>query len=152
MTSNIILHLAWVWSSTAAAIICILAGLIRGGTAERWGAVILCLSWFSVPFIDNHHGFRMGIFIDDVLTLIAYGVLSAWSRKPWTFFVTVFQLATVVTHIGTLLAWNGDWVYMTVSQIFGAWVIVIATGYGVFTARPRVKRAERQAAWGRSAL
>lgn len=130
-------HLIWVWSSTFAAVVCILAGLIRGGAPERWGAVILCLSWFSVPFLDNHHGFRPGIFIDDVLTLIAYGALSAWSRKAWTFFVTVFQLATVVTHIGTLLAWNGNWAYMTVSQIFGAWGIVIATGYGVFTAHPR---------------
>lgn len=133
----ILAHLIWVWSSTFAAVVCILAGLIRGGAPERWGAVILCLSWFSVPFLDNHHGFRPGIFIDDVLTLIAYGILSAWSRKPWTFFVTVFQLATVVTHIGTLLAWNGNWAYMTVSQIFGAWGIVIATGYGVFAAKPR---------------
>ena len=142
----IVAHLIWVWSSTAAAIVCIIAGLIRGGPAERWGAVILCLSWFSVPFLDNHHGFRPGIFADDVLTLIAYGILSAWSRKPWTFFVTVFQLATVVTHIGTLLAWNGNWAYMTVSQIFGAWGIVIATGYGVITARRRPRATDRQPA------
>jgi len=146
MTLNMA-HLIWVWSSTLAAVACIIAGLIRGGAPERWGAVILLFSWFSVPFIDNHHGFRFGIFIDDVLTLIAYGILSAWSRKSWTFFVTVFQLATVVTHIGTLLDWTNNWTYMTVSQIFGAWGIVIATGCGVITARKKpAASAQRDAA------
>ncbi len=143
-------HLIWVWSSTLAAVACILAGLIRGGAPERWGAVILFLTWFSVPLIDNHRGFRPGIFTVDVLTLIAYGVLSAWSRKPWTFFATVFQLATVATHVATLLDWTSNFTYMTVSQIFGAWGLVIATAWGVLTARkpPRPAAAEPDAANG----
>ncbi len=126
----------WIWAY-GTAILCVILSIIafiRGGAPERWGAAVLLISWFVTPLVDNHHGFRTGIFIVDVITLFAFGALSFWSRRLWLVLATAMQLATVATHIAALVAPGilGR-PYIIVLGIWGAWGLLLAMLIGILT-------------------
>lgn len=135
----------WIWGY-GTDILCIILSIIasiRGGAPERWGAAVLLISWFATPLVDNHHGFRTGIFIVDVITLFAFGALSLRWRRFWLLLATAMQLATVATHIAALVAPGilGR-PYIIVLGIWGGWGLLLALLIGILTVPRRVPRLE----------
>ncbi len=130
----------WIWIY-GTAILCVILSIIafiRGGTPERWGAAVLLLNWFGTPLVDNHHGFRTGIFLLDLATLFVFAALSVWSRRLWLLLATALQLATVATHVAALVAPGilGR-PYIIVLNIWGGWGVLLALLIGILTVPKR---------------
>lgn len=134
---NPILRLAWFWGNTAATVFVGIAALIRGGAPERWGAALLLGGFFITPFIDNHHGFRQGIFACDICLTFGYAIIAVASRRIWAFVSTASQLLAVLTHILSLHAVGvGTWSYITALDIFGNLLPTAALAVGTLTVKP----------------
>ncbi len=122
------IEFVWQWLSTILLIGGCLWSLWRGETPERWGGGILLVG-FGVTVLaqilqpkDVYDG--VSIVMIDVIGLIAYVILSLWSRRIWTLFMAAFQLNTVISHFAVYLSSHVD-MYTQITAV-GLW-----GGYGV---------------------
>ncbi|ESQ90373.1 hypothetical protein ABAC460_09465 [Asticcacaulis sp. AC460] len=107
--------------------------LIRGGPAERCGAVIYALGWAATVIFQSREGNGPGIwvFLIDILVMIAYVVLSAKTRKIWTLFAAAFALAAVLCHIAGYLGKVNVVTYVTGITLWGGYGLKVALTGGM---------------------
>ena len=132
-----IIHLVWVWLGTILLVGGCIWALWRGGAAERWGGGILLAS-FGMTIVaqilqpkDIYDG--VGIITIDVAGLIAYVMLSLWSRRIWTLFIAAFQLNTVISHFAVYLSSHVDmYTQITAVGLWGGYAVSLALIAGMW--------------------
>lgn len=129
-----LVHLIWAWSGNILAVLVSGWALWRGGAPERWGAVLLLVGWFLSAVLQSHDGHGPGIIVIliDIVCLIAFTILSLWSRRIWTIFLAAFQLDAVMSHFAVGLSGHiGGWAYVTALGIWGGFGLVFALAGGM---------------------
>ncbi len=102
--------------------------LWRGRPPERWGGGILFVGLCVSVIVqitrpkDVYDG--LGYVLVDVAVLIAFVILSLWSRRLWTVFISAFQLNAVISHFAQHLSSNVD-MYTQITAV------VLWSGYGL---------------------
>ncbi len=144
------LHLIWAKGGTLLAIFVSLYAFWRGELPERIGAAVLLAGWFITPMVQMHvtHGIDGHILAVDWVVLVAFVILSLWSRRAWTIFLAAFQLDAVASHYATLLSPDVDtYSYITCIGLWGGFGIVFALWGGLWALE---KRRKGEAIAGRS--
>jgi hypothetical protein len=142
-----IIHLVWVWLGTILLVGGCIWALWRGETAERWGGGIL-LAAFGLTIVaqilqpkDIYDG--VGIITIDAAGLIAYVMLSLWSRRIWTLFIAAFQLNTVISHFAVYLSSHVDmYTQITAVGLWGGYAVSLALIAGMWGVE-RERRRQR---------
>ncbi len=139
------IEFVWQWLSTILLVGGCIWALWRGEAAERWGAGIL-LAAFGLTIVaqilqpkDIYDG--VGIITVDVAGLIAYVLLSLWSRRIWTLFMAAFQLNTVISHFAVYLSSHVDmYTQITAVGLWGGYAVSLALIAGMWS----VERSRRK--------
>jgi hypothetical protein len=126
---------AWVWIGTTLAVLCCLWAFVRGGPIERYGAAIILVGWFLSLWLQRRgqDGPGFAVIAIDIVTLIAFAILSGWSRKLWTMLLTACQIDAVMSHFTSLQLAVGGWSYFTVLGIWGGYGLIISLALGVLS-------------------
>jgi hypothetical protein len=123
-----IIHFLWSTIGTVLMIGTCLWALWRGGPPERWGGGILLVGLCVSVIVqmtrpkDVYDG--LGYVLVDVAVLIAFVILSLWSRRIWTLFISAFQLNAVISHFAQRLSSHVD-MYTQITAV------VLWSGYGL---------------------
>lgn len=123
-----ILQFIWHWFGTILMTLTCLWALWRGEAPERWGGAIL-LTGLALSLIvqitrpkDVYDG--LGYVLIDVIALIAFVILSVWSRRIWSVFISAFQLNAVLSHFAHYVPSHVD-MYTQITAV------VLWSGYGL---------------------
>jgi hypothetical protein len=121
--------------------------LLRGGPVERYGVAIYALGWgasflLQEPGGDNGPGLK--VFFVDILVMVGFIVLSAWSRKIWTLCAAAFALAAVLCHIAGLIGKVSFVAYVTGISLWGGYGLLCALTAGVIGVELERYRRRRQ--------
>lgn len=147
---NIVRALFW---ATTVLLVCGIA-LWRGQRYERLGAAVILIGWLltlaAIPF--HFARTEWGILTIDALALLALVWIALRSERYWPIFAAGFQLLAVMTHVASSLDHSVDhWAYITAEIIWG-YLLVIAVGYGAWTAKDNQPTAAGAAAPGPTRL
>ncbi|WP_303830788.1 hypothetical protein [Asticcacaulis taihuensis] len=137
-----IIHFVWVWLSTILLVGSCLWAFWRGEAAERWGGGILLIG-FGLTVIAQicqpkgvYDG--AGIVAVDVAGLLAFVILSLWSRRIWTLFIAAFQLNAVISHFAVHLSSHVDmYTQITAVGLWGGYAITFALMAGMWQVERR---------------
>ena len=137
----------WQWTGTVLLVASCLWALWRGGAPERWGAAILFIAFGLTMLVQTQHLYRVGAVLDyilvDVAGLIAFVILSLWSRRIWTIFISAFQLNAVVSHfVGRLSSHVDMYTLITALGLWGGYGITFALMAGMWTVERRRLQAK----------
>lgn len=82
---------------------CIVVSLVFGGASERMAALIALTAsgLTSISAVTNWRQFESAVFLIDFLVLVAFWFIVFRSRKFWPYWVTAWQLLTVMIHLET---------------------------------------------------
>jgi hypothetical protein len=118
----------WGWTGTILLIGSCIWSLWRGDPPERWGGGIMlagfCLSMLADMLQPSDVYDGIGLVAVDTIALIAFFILSLWSRRIWTLFITAFQLNAVISHFAIHLSSHVD-MYTQITAV------VLWSGYGI---------------------
>ncbi len=111
--------------------------LWRGQAPERWGAVILLISVALTDIVQTRHLYRNGPVWDyvivDIIALLAFTILSLWSRRAWTLFISAFQLNAVMSHfVGRLPIHVDTYTLITALSLWGGYGLTFALMAGMW--------------------
>jgi hypothetical protein len=117
----------WGWTGTILLIVSCIWALWRGGPPERWGGGIMFVGFGLSILADRlqpgvYDG--AGLVAVDTIVLIAFVILSLWSRRIWTLFIAAFQLNAVISHFAIYLSSHVD-MYTQITAV------VLWSGYGI---------------------
>jgi len=117
----------WGWAGTILLIVSCIWALWRGEASERWGGGIMFVGFGLSILADMlqpgvYDG--LGLVAVDTIALIAFVILSLWSRRIWTLFIAAFQLNAVISHFAIHLSSNVD-MYTQITAV------VLWSGYGI---------------------
>lgn len=120
--------------------------LLRGGLVERCGAVIYALGWAGGYLLQERGGNGPGlkVFIVDILVMVGFIVLSAWSRKIWTLFAAAFSVAAVLCHIAGLIGKVSVVTYVTGISLWGGYAMLFALTAGMISVELERRRRQSQ--------
>lgn len=142
----------WMKTSTVLAVTVGIWALWRGQWPERYGALLIWFTWILSPIVQTPRpGFDPGIATVDTLTLIGFFILSLWSRRFWTAFITAFMLLAVLGHFASLLSQDLSlFVYITANSFWGGYALVFALMAGMISLerQRRFARPDRAASPG----
>ncbi len=142
------IEFVWQWTGTILLVGGCLWALWRGGPPERWGGGLL-LGAFGLTVLaqilqprDVYDG--VSIVMVDVAALIAFVVLSLWSRRIWTIFMAAFQLNTVISHFAVYLSSHVDmYTQITAVGLWGGYGVSLALIAGMWRVERRRCRPSR---------
>jgi len=111
--------------------------LWRGKAPERWGGAIMSVSALLTTLVQTQHLYREGPVWDyiliDIVALIALAILSLWSRRLWTVFITAFQLNAVLSHfLGRLPISVDTYTLITALGLWGGYGLTFALMAGMW--------------------
>ena len=117
----------------------------RGGGALGGGILLAAFGLTIVAQIlqpkDIYDG--VGIIAVDAAGLIAYVMLSLWSRRVWTLFIAAFQLNTVISHFAVYLSSHVDmYTQITAVGLWGGYAVSLALITGMWSVE-RERRRQR---------
>ena len=86
--------------------VCLLLALLLGGWPERTAATIaICASLLtSVVTITTWQTLEVKILLIDIFVLIGFWTISFNSDRFWPYWVTAWQLITVMTHMESVIS------------------------------------------------
>ena len=126
--------------STLLSLTCIWA-LWRGEAPERWGAGILLIGWLATSLVQSGPGAGLGYFLVDAAAMVAFVMLSLWSRRIWTIFIAAFQLNSVVSHLVSKLSSHVDmYTLITALGLWGGYGLTFALMGGMWALELRRRR------------
>jgi len=133
---NPVLHLIWVWGGNVGLLLCTIAAIFRGRSAERWGAAILVVSWIATAVFDDHKPFQWLTVWIDVATCLAFAILSVVSRRKWVYVTTACQAVCVAVHFMAYMSpYIRTWAYITATGFWGGWAPLFTLGAGIATVK-----------------
>jgi len=140
-----IIEFLWSTIGTILLIVTCAWALWYGGKAERWGGAILLIGWFLTPIVQSvgpeGPGTGLGYVLVDTAALIAFVILSLWSRRLWTIFISAFQLNAVASHFaGALTDHVNMYTLITALGLWGGYGLTFALAYGTWDYTRRQKR------------
>ncbi len=121
--------------------------LWRGQAPERWGAAILLIAVGLTDLVQTQHLYRDGPVWDyvavDVAGLLAFVILSLWSRCIWTLFISAFQLNAVMSHfVGRLPIHVDTYTLITALSLWGGYGLTFALMAGMWQVERRRARSK----------
>ena len=78
----------------------------RGERPEKLGATVIVAAWVLSTVFEQRRSWlepQVGVFIVDILALIAFVAIAAWSRRYWAIWVAGFHAVGVLTHVLVLI-------------------------------------------------
>jgi len=130
------MYYSWAYLGLALSILVPLYALVRGGPAERSGAVMFLIGWLATALVQKRtfDGIEWGITMVDTATLIGFVILCLWARKVWTVLIAACQLNAVLSHFVPLLAPQFNYVtYITVIGFWGGYGLVTCLAIGTYS-------------------
>ena len=136
--------------------LCSLYVFWRGGSPERVGMAVIVIGSILTTASSTanlgirFHSIEMGMFIVDVVVLIAFVALALAADRYWPLWVAGLQLIGVATH--TLMLTSPDmvpWVYAVTQSLWG-YPILLAIVVGTARHRKRMVRRAVDPSWTRS--
>jgi hypothetical protein len=142
-------YYTWAYVALVLGIVVCLYALVRGGPAERAGAVIYLAGWLATTVVQTMSGgVEWGIMAVDTVGLVAFVILCLWTRKIWTVLIAACQLDAVASHIAALMAPQFSYVtYITVIGFWGGYGLLACLAAGTYGYR-RDMRLQR--IWGKT--
>lgn len=127
------MYFAWAIISRIWGFIIVPYALLRGGPAEKCGAVIYAVTWAASYLLQSKAGNGPGIwvFIIDIVMMVGFVILSAVTRKIWTLFAAAFSLAAVLCHIAGLIGQVNVVTYVTGITLWGGYGMLVALTGGM---------------------
>lgn len=123
--------------------VCVLAAW-RGRDEERLAAGGLLANWALslVVFKSQSEDIQWAVSLFDGGLTVLYLWIGLRSRRYWPLFAAGFQLLVMITHLGHVLDPRiSGWAYLT-AQLLWAYLVMIAIGYGSWTAPRRYAEIE----------
>lgn len=114
----------------------------RGGREERLAGNAVLIAWLLTKLLYRYEGAQTewGVLTVDVGLLGLLLWLALRSRRHWPMFAAAFHLLAVISHLArTVDPSVGGWAYLTAAIIW-ANLVLVAIGYGSWTA-PRRNQA-----------
>ena len=108
----------------------------RGRDEERLAAGGNLASWAIglVVFEVQSQAIQWAVMVTDLGLLSLYLWIALRSRRHWPLFAAGFTLLMVITHIARAVDTGiSGWAYIT-AQIFWSYLVLLAIGYGAWTA------------------
>ena len=101
--------------------------LAAGGNLASWAIGVVVFK------IGSQHT-QWSIMVTDLALLSLYLWIALRSRRFWPLFAAAFTFLMLVTHLAMTVDPDvGGWAYMT-AQIFWSYLVLLAIGYGAWTA------------------
>jgi small basic protein len=118
----------------------------RGQRPERWGGAILlvglCLTMLVQPKIPGY-GPNLAYVLVDIAALVGFVIVSLWSRRIWTIFISAFQLNAVASHfLGRLETHVDIYTLITALGMWGGYGLTFALMAGMWTVERQRSRAK----------
>jgi hypothetical protein len=91
-------------AAAALVLTCGVAGL-RGKKPERIAALVLAVAWIATPLVEARQSWyqpQYGIFVVDVLTLLALTWIGYFYNRYWPIYAAGYQMIAVLLHIAFL--------------------------------------------------
>ena len=91
----------------------IMLGIILGGRHEKVAATVTMAAFVSSAVVSNQtwDGVEWRILIIDTIVLSIFWMISITSNRFWPYWVTAFQLVTVLVHLQIILGEPLQWAY-----------------------------------------
>ncbi len=140
------------WGLTA---LCCGYALLRGGAPERIGAAIIIVgSLLTVAlgsaWADRFEYVEVGIFLVDVVVLIAFVALAVLADRYWPLWVSALQAIGVLAHVARALEPNlMPWAY-GVALAMGVYPMLLLLALGTWRHRSRMAVERADPSWLRS--
>ena len=74
----------------------------RGELPEKLGATVIVAAWVLSTVFEQRRSWlepQVGVFMVDILALIAFVAIAYWSRRYWAIWVAGFHAVGVLTHL-----------------------------------------------------
>ena len=130
-----IFHTLWAYLYYAFLLVCCGYAIMRGGRSEYYGAGIMTLGSLSTLAVARAFGsswsqVEVGIFVIDVVGLVALIFLAFRSDRFWPMWAASFQLLAVTVHTVMLLDPQiTPWAFGT-GAVFWAYPMLLALAIG----------------------
>lgn len=136
------MYYTWAYLALILGIVVSLYALVRGGPAERIGAVIYLAGWLATTFVQTMSGgVEWGIMAVDTAGLVAFVALAVYFRKIWTLLIAACQLDAVASHVAALLAPQFSYVtYITVISFWGGYGLMACLAAGTYSHRRELRQ------------
>lgn len=130
------MYYTWAYVGLVVSILVSAYALVRGGPAERYGAVMFLIAWLATTLVQKRtfDGIEWGIVFVDTLLLIGFVILCLSARKVWTVLIAACQLNAVISHFVPLLAPKFNYVsYITVIAFWGGYGLLACLAVGTYS-------------------
>jgi hypothetical protein len=140
------IEFVWQWLSTILLVGGCLWALWRGETPERLGGGLLLVGFgltVLAQILQPEDVYdSIGIIIVDVGAMLAFIILSLWSRRIWTLFMAGFQLNTVVSHFAVYLSSHVDmYTQITAVGLWGGYAVSLALISGTWSVERKRRKS-----------
>lgn len=105
----------------------ILLGIILGGRPERAAAVVTMAAFLASAVVSNQtwDSLEWRILAIDTIALSVFWIISLTSNRFWPYWVTAFQLITVLVHLQMILSEPLQWAYGMLSIYLSIPIVII---------------------------
>lgn len=105
----------------------ILLGIILGGRPERAAAVVTMAAFLASAVVSNQtwDSLEWRILAIDTIALSVFWIISLTSNRFWPYWVTAFQLITVLVHLQMILSEPLKWAYGMLSIYLSIPIVII---------------------------
>ncbi|MFT4076625.1 MAG: hypothetical protein QM647_13970 [Asticcacaulis sp.] len=143
------MYYTWAYTALILGILVSVYALVRGGPAERTGAVMFLVAWLATTLVQGRkfNGIEWGIVAVDSALLVGFVFLALWSRKIWTILIAACQLNAVASHFVPLLAPKFNYVaYLTLVEFWGGYGLLLFLAIGTYSHQRELRLTKAGAA------
>jgi hypothetical protein len=132
----------WAWGGTVLAVAITVWAVLRGGSTEKYGAIINLICWFLTPLVQTKApGIDIGVTLVDTGLLTTFLWLSLRSRELWAAFAAAFQFLCLIGDFAIGLTHNVSlYTYITGNGLWGGYAILATLIAGMISAEKRRKQ------------
>lgn len=139
----------------ACLVLCALYCFARGGAPERFGigivAVGTLLTWAVwSPLAGRFRSLEQGVFIVDLVTLLAFVALALFADRLWPMLVAGFQGAAICIHIIKITAPDVLPFGYAIGLAIWGYIMLIVLAYGTYQHRQRLTTRGVDNSWSSS--
>lgn len=105
----------------------ILLGIFLGGRTEKLAATVTMVAFSSSAIVSNQtwDSVEVSILAIDSIVLSIFWLIAMFSNRFWPYWITAFQLITVLVHVQMIISEPLKWAYGMMSIYLSIPIVVI---------------------------
>lgn len=105
----------------------ILLGIVLGGRTEKFAATVTMAAFASSAVVSSQtwDSVEWSILTIDAIVLSIFWAISLISNRFWPYWITAFQLITVLVHLQMILSEPLKWAYGMMSIYLSIPIVII---------------------------